>query len=224
MQNHQKVRKWFVTKLKSLQKVDLPREKLAKYGSKKLKDEELLAILLGSGIKGKNVLELARSIVKLIKSVGVNNTTLDEIRRIKGVGITKAMQIIAIIELSNRLTNTNPEILSDKDIWNLCSDIRDSKKEHLVAFYLDTQDKLIERQIISMGTLDASLVHPREVFEPAVKLSCASIILAHNHPSGSLDPSDSDIQITQRLTKSGELLGIPVQNHLIITNSGFQKI
>lgn len=213
-----------MTKLKSLQKVDLPREKLVKYGPKKLKDEELLAILLSSGIKGKNVLEIARSIIKLIKTVGTGYISLEEIKKIKGVGTTKATQVMAVIELSNRFGSSNPEILSDIDIWNLCVDIRESKKEHFLAFYLDTHDKLIERQIISIGTLDTSLVHPREVFEPAVKLSCASIILVHNHPSGSLDPSEADNQITQKLIKSGELLGIPIQSHIIVTGRSFQKI
>ncbi len=213
-----------MTKLKSLQKVDLPREKLAKCGPKKLKDEELLAILLGSGIKGKNVLELSRAIIKLIKFVGVENISLEEIKKIKGMGTTKATQVMAAIELSNRFGFSTPEILSDKDIWNLCADIRDSKKEHFLAFYLDTHDKLIERQIISIGTLDTSLVHPREVFEPAIKLSCASIILAHNHPSGSLDSSEADIQITKRLVESGKLLGISIEKHIILTKTDYHQI
>ncbi len=213
-----------MTKLKSLQKVDLPREKLAKYGPKKLKDEELLAILLGSGIKGKNVLELARAITKLIKIVGIKNISLEEIKKIKGMGTTKATQVMAVIELSNHFGKSNPEILSDKDIWNLCTDIRDSKREHFLAFYLDIHDKLIERKIISIGTIDTSLVHPREVFEPAIKLSCASIILAHNHPSGSLDPSEADIQITKRLVESGKLLGISIEKHIILTKTDYRQI
>lgn len=207
-----------------MQKVDLPREKLAKYGPKKLKDEELLAILLGSGIKGKNVLELARAITKLIKIVGIKNISLEEIKKIKGMGTTKATQVMAVIELSNHFGKSNPEILSDKDIWNLCTDIRDSKREHFLAFYLDIHDKLIERKIISIGTIDTSLVHPREVFEPAIKLSCASIILAHNHPSGSLDPSEADIQITKRLVESGKLLGISIEKHIILTKTDYRQI
>jgi DNA repair protein RadC len=213
-----------VTKLKSLQKIDLPRERLVKYGPKKLPDAELLAILLGSGIRGKNVLELARSIIKLINSVGTDHISLDEIKKIKGIGTTKATQIIAIIELANRFASSKPEVLSDRDIWNLCSDIRGSKREHFLALYLDTHDRVIERQIISIGTLDSSLVHPREVFEPAIRLSCASIILVHNHPSGSLEPSESDIQITQKLSKSGEILGVPVERHIIVTTSGYSSI
>ncbi len=213
-----------MTRIKNLQKADLPRERLVRYGPGKLKDFELLAILLGSGIKGKNVLTLAKAILQKISLVGIKNITVQDVNSIKGVGSVKATQIVAIIELSKRFSEDKTEILSDKDIWNLCSDIRDSKKEHFIAFYLDTHDKLIERQIISIGTLDTSLVHPREVFEPALTLHAASIILAHNHPSGSLDPSDADIQITQKLIDSGKLLGIPIQEHLIVTKDSYKTI
>lgn len=103
-------------------------------------------------------------------------------------------------------------------------DIKDSKKEHLVVFYLDTQSRLIERIIVSVGILDASLVHPREVFEPALRLHASSIIITHNHPSGSLEPSIEDVEVTKRLVKAGELLGVQVQDHLVITAKGFTSI
>lgn len=212
-------------KLKSLAKVDLPREKLEKYGVNKLKDHELLALLLGSGIKNINVLELSKKILKNIEKDGVDKITLEKLLEIKGLGKAKASQIIAVIELGKRLhSNRNPEILSAQDIWNLCADFRNSKKEHFVAFYLDTQSRLIERQIISIGTLNNSLVHPREVFEPAIKLSTASIIIAHNHPSGTLEPSKEDKQVTERLKQAGELLGIEVVDHIILSKSGFLSI
>ncbi|KKS30826.1 MAG: repair protein RadC protein [Candidatus Amesbacteria bacterium GW2011_GWA2_42_12] len=212
-----------MAKLKSLAKIDLPREKLEKYGPTKLEDYELLAILLGSGIKGKNVLTLAKSILQKVNEVGPRISTQD-IRGIKGVGSVRAIQIIAILELSARLTDPKPEVLSSKDIWNLCSDIRNSKREHFLAFFLDTQSRLIERQIISVGTLSTSLIHPRELFEPAITLHAASIVIAHNHPSGSLDPSDSDIKITKILEESGKLLGIPLEKHVIVTSVSFQAI
>ena len=207
-------------RIKDIPKVDMPREKLEKYGVGKLHDHELLAILLGSGIEGLNVLQLAKRILKIISLSGVDKITLDQLLKIKGLGRVKASQILAVIELGRRLqSDRNREILSSEDIWKSCADFRDSKKEHFVAFYFDTQNCLIERQIISIGTLNASLVHPREIFEPAVALHAASIIIAHNHPSGSLEPSSEDIEVTKKLVHAGKILGIMVTDHLIITKN-----
>lgn len=207
-------------KLKDLPRIDMPREKLEKYGSNKLKDYELLAILIGSGIKGLNVLELSKKILKLIYKVGVKNILLEDLLKIKGLGKAKASQVFAMVELGKRLNDENRiEILSPQDVWNACADIRDSKKEHFIAFYLDTQNRLIERQIISIGTLSSSLVHPREVFEPAVKLSAASIIIAHNHPSDNVDPSIEDREITSRLKEAGKIIGIEIIDHVILSKS-----
>ena len=114
------------------------------------------------------------------------------------------------------------ELLSVKDIWNLCADFRSSKKEHIVAFYLDTRQRLIERRIISVGTLDTSLLHPREVFEPALQLSAAGVVLAHNHPSGNIEPSDEDIAITRRVADAGDLLGIILVNHVVVSTGGYK--
>ena len=209
-------------KIKDLEKVDLPREKLAKYGSDKLKDYELLAILLGSGIKGLNVLELSMKILKAVEKAGIKNITLDNLLEIKGLGKAKASQVFALFELGKRLNTENKtEILSAQDVWKLSTDICESKKEHFVAFYLDTQNNLIERQIISIGTLNSSLVHPREVFEPAIALHSASIIIAHNHPSQDLKPSTEDKKITERLIEAGKILGIEIADHVILSKSGF---
>jgi DNA repair protein RadC len=209
-------------RLKNLSSIDLPREKLQKYGTAKLKDFELLALLLGSGIKGLNVLELSKKVLQKAKKIGLGNITLEDLLEIKGLGVAKALQIIAVLELGNRFTqNDKAEILTAKDIWLLCSDIKDFKKEHFLAFYLDTQNRLIQRQIISVGTLDASLVHPREVFEPALALHASSIIIAHNHPSNNVDPSVEDREVTQRLKQAGELLGIDLQDHIIIGSKDF---
>lgn len=207
-------------KIKDLPKINLPREKLEKYGPSKLADFELLAILLGSGIKGLNVLELSKKILKVIKKIGIKKVLLKDLLEIKGLGKAKASQIISVLELTNRFNEDKIEILSPKDVWQLCSDIRESKKEHFVVFYLDTQNKLIERQIISIGILNSSLVHPREVFEPAIKFSAASILIAHNHPSGILDPSGEDREVTKRLVEAGNLLGISVIDHIILGKNG----
>ena len=209
-------------KIKDLEKIDLPREKLAKYGSEKLKDHELLAILLGSGIKGLNVLELSKKILETIKKIEIKKITSADLIKIKGLGKAKAAQVFAMLELGKRLNSENkPEVLSAEDVWKLCADIRDSKKEHFVAFYLDTQNRLIERQIISIGTLNASLVHPREVFEPTIKLSAASVIIAHNHPSGDIGPSLEDKVVTKRLKEAGKILGIDLADHVIVSKTAY---
>lgn len=210
-------------KLTELKKIELPRERMEKYGAKRLKTFELIAIVLGSGIKGCNVLELARKIEKLIAQKSLNNVTFEDLRKIRGLGKTKAIQILSVISLVDRLGNErNAEILSGKDIWNLCVDFRSSKKEHMAAFYLDTQQRLIERRIISVGTLDSSLLHPREVFESALQLSAAGVVLAHNHPSGNLEPSDEDIAITKRIADAGDLLGITLADHIIVSDKEFR--
>lgn len=212
-------------RIKDIPKVDMPREKLEKYGSKKLGDDELLAILLGSGIKGLNVLQLSKKVLKLIQKIGIEKITVEDLLEEKGLGKAKALQVIALIELGSRLNSKErPEILSPKDIWKLCTDFRESKKEHFVAFYLDTQGRVIERQIISIGTLDTSLVHPREVFEPAITLHAASVIVAHNHPSGSLEASTEDRDITHQLAEAGKILDIRLMDHVVITSEGWKTI
>ncbi len=212
-------------KIKDLAIIDRPREKLEKYGPDKLTDPELLAVLLGSGIKGLNVVELAKRIVKMIERTGPVKVGLENLLKEKGLGKAKAMQVIAALEFGKRINSEQKaEILSPSDAWKLCGDIRNSKKEHFVAFYLDTRSKLIERQIISIGTLNASLVHPREVFEPAIVLRAASVIVAHNHPSGDTEPSDDDITSTKRLTEAGKILGIELLDHVIVTAAGFSSL
>jgi DNA repair protein RadC len=207
--------------IKSLTKIDLPREKMQKYGVDKLTDDELLALLLGSGVKGVNVLQLSKKILRVVALVGKDKITLDDLLKIKGLGAVKAAQVLAIIALSNRLAIDAPVLLTAEDIWKSCADIRDSKKEHFLAFYLDTQNRLIERQIISIGTLNASLVHPREVFEPAVALHAAGVIVVHNHPSNTPEPSQEDREVTHRLAEAGKILGIALLDHVIVTKSLF---
>lgn len=212
-------------KLKDLPKVDLPREKLEKYGAQKMKDHELLAIILGSGIKGLNVLKLSEKILRTIKKKGLQKISLEDLLDIKGLGKAKALQILSVLELSQRFSQDNKiTILKPKDIWQLCIDIKDSKKEHFVAFYLDTQSQLIERKVISVGTLNSSLVHPREVFEPAIVLHAANVIVAHNHPSGSTEPSREDVQVTTRLREAGNILGIELVDHIIVTSKEYRSV
>lgn len=209
-------------KLNRLKNPDLPREKMERYGPGRLKNFELIAIILGTGIKGCNVLELSRKIEKLIIQKSAKNVTLEDLMQIRGLGKVKAIQILAVISIVERFSyGQGSELFLIKDIWNLCSDFRASKKEHIAVFYLDTQRKLIERRIVSVGTLDASLLHPRDVFEPALQLSAAGIILVHNHPSGYLEASDEDIAVTKRIVDAGDLLGISLLSHVIVSEKEY---
>jgi len=210
-------------KIKDLPKVDRPREKLEKYGPEKLSDSELLAILLRTGAKGINVVELARKILGKFSGSGLAKASLKDLKNTFGLGTAKACEIVACFELGRRLLqNKKSQIyLTPKDVWNELKDIRDNKKEHFVIFFLDARNQEIKREIVSVGSLNANLVHPREVFEPAVRHLAAQVILAHNHPAGDLRPSEQDIEITKRLAEAGHILGIDIVDHIIVSQSGF---
>ena len=202
-----------------------PREKLVKKGAKALKKEELLAILLRTGLKGKNALEIANDILVKYGDKKLLGASYEELRNIHGVGPTKAVQILAAIELGSRLFKEKSEkeiyINSPEDIIKELAHIKENKKENFVVLYLDARNKLIYKETVSIGSLNANLVHPREVFEPAVRYLAAQIVLAHNHPSGDPEPSEDDLEITKRLIESGKILGIEIVDHIIITKTGF---
>lgn len=205
-------------KVKEMPKHDRPREKLERYGVARLSEHELLAILLGSGIKGVNVVQLAGKIQKLVEKER-GELSLEKLLDIKGLGKVKAGIILAALEYGKRNNSGSPETLvTPEKVFELCADIRDSRKEHFVAFYLNSRHVLIAREVISVGTLDSSLVHPREVFEPALRYGAAGIIVTHNHPSGDCEPSDEDVVVTKRLIRAGELMGIELLDHVIISN------
>ena len=212
-----------MVKLKDVPKVDRPREKLAKYGPEKLSNSELLAILLRTGGKGINVVEMANKILKKFSGDGLAKANFKELKNTFGLGPAKACEIIACFELGRRLLQNKQSalLLSPKDVWNELKDIRDNKKEHFVVFYLDNRNQEIKREIISIGTLNANLVHPREVFEPAIAHSAAQIIVAHNHPSGDPEPSEDDIIINKKLVEAGKILGIELLDHIIIVKQGY---
>ena len=207
-------------KIRDLPKIELPREKLEKYGAKKLADYELLALILGSGVKGVNVLNLSEKVLKIIADKKKDKITFDDLLKCRGLGEVKAAQVIAVLELSFRLfSNIKRGVITPEDVWKLSVDFRAGKREHVVAFYLDTQHCIIERQIISIGTLSTSLVHPREVFEPAVVLHAAFVIVVHNHPSDNVEPSLEDREVTSRLVESGRILGIELIDHIIVSKT-----
>lgn len=197
----------------------MPREKLKRYGPEKLLDAELLALILRTGRKNESVLKFSNRVYKEILRVGLENLNFESISKIKGIGLSKAAEVIGAIEFSKRLFKGKKTriYLSPIDVKNAMQDIVSSRKEHFVVFYLDSRNQELIRDIVSIGTLNASLVHPREVFENAIKYNAASIIIAHNHPSGDPMPSDADLQITDKLKKSGEILGIELIDHVIVT-------
>ncbi len=213
-------------KIKDLPKVDRPREKLIKYGPKRLSNAELLAIVLSKGKKGENVVELAKKILKRIPLDNFLNLQLSDLKDVSGIGMVKAAQIIAVIEFGKRLINKGESIsvLTPLDIWEELKDTRSKTKEYFVVFYLDVRNYVIKKEIISIGTLNASLVHPREVFEPAVHNLAAQIILSHNHPSGDPSPSEEDIKLTKQLIEAGKILGIEIIDHVIITKDNYQSL
>lgn len=208
-----------MSKIKDLPAADRPREKLEKYGPGKLSDAELLAILLRTGTKDLNVLKLAQKILQKFENEKFIDITIDELKTIHGLGLVKSCEIIACFELGRRMLKGKKTsiLLSPKDVWERMEDIRGSKKEHFVVFYLDGRNQEIQKEIISVGTLNESLVHPREVFESAIKNNAASIIVAHNHPSGDLEPSQADIEITKKLIHAGKILDIKIVSHVIVT-------
>ena len=209
-----------MTSIKDRRKDLRPREKLQAKGAQALSDYELLMAIIGSGTAQADVTKIARDVQKLLKEKG-SELAYDDLLTIKSLGPAKATQIMAAFELWRRQfeVSERPIIDSPEKAVAQLADIRDKKQEYFVCLTLDGANRLIAKRVITIGTLTASLVHPREVFADAITDRAASIIIAHNHPSGNLEPSRADIDITMRLKDAGELLGIDVIDHIIMTSS-----
>lgn len=205
--------------------VDLPREKLERSGPEGLQSEELLAILLRTGYEGRNVLEVSQRVLAKHPPEALVKMDLGALRRIKGIGRAKAAGLVAAFELARRALNSGmgvaPAVTRPGDIVAVIGDIKDKRKEHFLAVFLNARNQVICREDVSVGSLNASLVHPREVFAPAVGSSAAGVILAHNHPSGDVTPSREDIELTRRMVQAGEIMGIEVMDHVIIAPDRF---
>ena len=204
---------------------DRPREKLARYGTARLSDLELLMAVIGSGNKQADVGKIAREVLKILRQKG-GDVSYDDLRSVIGLGEAKIPVILANFELARRylMDDERPVIDSPEKAVELLADIRDKRQEYFVCLTLDGANRLIAKRVVTIGTLTASLVHPREVFADAIADRAASIIVAHNHPSGSMRPSQADIETTNRLKRAGELLGIPLMSHLLITKQSFRAI
>ena len=203
----------------------MPREKLAKHGASNLSDAELLHLLIGSGNKQVSAEEISKQILKLLKDKG-SSVTYSELSNIKGMGAAKTSEIIALFELGKRylMPADRPVISSTDDAVLQLSNIRDKKQEHFVVLTLDGANRLISNTVVFQGTLNQSLVHPREIFALAIEDRAAGIIVAHNHPSDSAEPSADDIEITRKLKEAGRLMGINVLEHIIISKTEYRSI
>ena len=209
--------------IRELPKVERPREKLIEKGPQNLKDEELLAILLRTGSEGKSAIQTAKQILNKYSKKRLLKLGYKDLREIKGIGPAKACTILAAIELVKRALKigeeTLPKIESIKDVIAQFSYLREKQREHLAALYLNARNEVIFKKHLFVGTLDANIAHPREIFSHALIQNAASIILVHNHPSGDPEPSKADLEITKRIVEAGKIMGIDVLDHIIITKN-----
>jgi len=216
--------------LREIPSDERPRERMLRQGAGALGNAELLAVLLRTGTYSESAVRLAERILKESGSLrGLTDMSTEQLTTIKGVGIAKALEIQACIELGRRLAKTSVEervtVRSPRDAADyLMEELRYLQKEHFVCLFLNTKNHIIGQETLSMGSLNASIVHPREVFRSAIKRSSASIICAHNHPSGDPTPSPEDIQLTARLAEAGEIIGIELLDHIVIGDRTFVSL
>lgn len=214
-----------MTKIKDLPKHKRPREKLSEKGAESLSDAELLAILIRTGRVGKSALDIAKETLKKYPLSKLLSTTQKELITIKGLENTKVITIKAALELGRRavgsFNDSLPILNSVKETVAQLADLRGKQKEYFVVLYLNARKQLIHKEIVSIGALTETLAHPREVFEPAIRLFASSVILAHNHPSKNIEVSEADIKLTEKLIQSGTILDIEVLDHIIVTDNGY---
>jgi len=208
-------------KIKDLPDSPKPRERFLKFGAEALSDAELFAIILRTGLVGENVIEMSNRLISKFGLVDLFNKSLKELQEIKGIGENKAMQLLTIAELGKRCNeekNVIKKITCAEDVFKLFNiRLRDKKQEHFYMLMLDTKNQIVDKPVlITKGILDASIIHPREIFNAAVKNSASKIILVHNHPSGNPEPSEEDLEVTKKIIDSGEMIGIKVVDHVII--------
>jgi len=219
----------YVLKFRDLPDADKPREKLLATDPSKLSTKELLAIVLMNGTKKENVLAMAE---RILKEYGEQSLTMmtdpKKISEDMDIPIVKAMQLVAVGELGRRFYSRKDVGLAvirvAEDVYEYTKDMRDLPREHLRGIYLDTHQRVIHDEVISIGTLNSNIVHPREVLKSAIEYNAAAFILVHNHPSGIATPSASDIEITNQIIQAGKIIGINLLDHVIVTKDGFMSV
>lgn len=221
--------KQYILKIKDMPLADQPREKLLSGNLDSLSISDLLSVILNSGTKKEGVLEISRRIIKEYgeKSI-MSEKDPDKLSKTLDIPLIKACQIVACGELGRRVFDKNDNgftiIRNAKDVFDHLYDMRFLPKEHLRVLYLNTHNRIIHDEVISIGTINTNIIHPREVFRPAIQYSAAAIILAHNHPSGISAPSNEDLEITKQIIQAGKIIGINVLDHVIITKDTFISI
>jgi len=208
-----------------------PRERLQRFGVEALSAQEILALILGRGIAGESVTMTAQRLLSKFGNLrGIAGASVEELAEIRGIGLAKASQIKAAFELANRLegqteTGKRQVVRNPIEVVSVVrSRLKGKKKEHFLVVLLDTRNQVIKVSEVSVGSLDTSVVHPREVFKEAISASAASVIFVHNHPSGDTEASEDDIRLTKRLAEAGEIMGIDVLDHIIVTDKDYLSL
>jgi DNA repair protein RadC len=210
-----------------------PRERLRKYGAEALTQQELLAVILGRGTAGKPVLTLAHDLLYRFKDLtGIAEASLEQLTQVEGIGLAKAAQLKAAADVARRLQQPNDEkpgqgrvFVRAQDVFDyIRPEIKNPLVEHFFVLMLNSRGGLIRHEEVSKGSLNATVVHPREVFKAAIAASAAAVILIHNHPSGDPEPSDDDVALTKRLVSAGQTIGISVQDHIIVTDAKYASL
>ena len=216
--------------IKEMPSKERPRERLIEYGVSALSNEELLAILLRTGRKDLSVIELAKNVLYHLESLeDLKRITVHELLLINGIKEAKATTIVAAIELGKRLSSIHQEkrikITSPYDVYQLMThELSHLEQEHFICLYLNTKSELIKKEIVFIGTINQTLIHPREIYKHAIKLSAAAIIFVHNHPSGDSTPSKADYQSTSSLMESSDIIGIDLIDHIVIGHHEFYSL
>ena len=207
-------------KIKDLPAHNRPREKLKERGASALTDEELVAAILGRGVEGQSLVTISKSVAKLIRK-HKKGLSVEHLTAVRGMGLAKAAQILSAFELARRhLIKDTVKITGAQDVIPLLADITDKKQEYFVCISLNGAHEVIKKRIVTIGLVDRSQVHPREVYADVISDRAAAVVFAHNHPSGDLKPSNSDLKMHEQLTEAGKILGIRILDHLIVTRKG----
>lgn len=211
-------------KISDLPEMDKPREKLIHNGASSLSDVELLAVLIGKGYSKKDVLQVALDI-KTRYGEKLDKIEYNELRNIKGIGEVKACQILASFEIARRyFGKKDVKITFPEDVLPFVREFRDKKQEHFICISLNGANEVIKPRIITVGLINFNYVHPREIFSDVLMDHAASVILVHNHPNGNAEPSKDDVELTKRLIQAGELLGIKIHDHIIVSKNGYTSM